>query len=192
MVSKRLCPLVPGPCSSGCRVPTAPVWAALCAARTASHAVTAPPPPRHGELCKAPGQRRIARSSAARTRLAPACRDARHAQRCVEPRSRPNVAGHTQRLADGRTRSMIAPICPQPLCGRATRYADAPLPPRRGGQPERSVHPAADRAQLDCPHPPSATTTVWAALCYAESEPLGSVAGACACRQITCGRYFGS
>ena len=52
-------------------VPTSPVslamWAALWAARTTRHAVTAPPPPRCGGLRKVPGQRRIARSSAART-----------------------------------------------------------------------------------------------------------------------------
>ena len=114
-------------------VPTAPVWAALCAARTASHAATATPPPRCGGLRKAPGQRRIARCSAARPCLARVCRDAGHARRCVEgeslcdrPAPAPMWLPALSALPTAERAQLDCPRlpsaqCPQPFCW--SRYA---------------------------------------------------------------------
>ena len=101
--------------------------------------VTAPPQPRCGGLLKAPGQRRIARSSAARPRLAPARRGARHARRCVEGKS---LCDHPVPAAWER-RSHVA--------GRAQRLADGPV--------------TAERGQHDCQHPLSAHRLFAVALC---------------------------
>ena len=88
------------------------------------------------------------------------------------------VAGRAQLLADGETREARLQSIPPPPCGsryalRGRRVILWQPRPATTWRAALSAWPAADRAQLDRLHLPSAvvvpTITVWAVLCYAES-----------------------
>ena len=157
-------------------VPTATIWAAPCATRSASHTATAPPPPRCGGSRTAPGgpgRRRTARSSAARAmpRLKPltpvqaalcATRPSSHTSTAALP---PPYCGARTEPASGRRRTArslparvgLVPSARRSSVDRALRRADGeshgdrPAPTRtRIWRAAQSARAAADRAQLGC------------------------------------------
>ena len=96
--------------------------------------------------CNAPGQRRIARSSAARLRLRPARCRAGSTLRYAEGES---LCARSSSQCPSRSCSSAALCDRRPACTDGESYSDRPAP----ATATRAVHsalPAADRAQLSC------------------------------------------
>ena len=150
----------------GC--PRQPRAAALCAARTASHTVTAPHPPGYGGLHKAPGRRRIGGSGqllSLSLRKAPGRRrDAGRARSnmegeslCDRPAPAPMWRAALSALLTAELAQLDCPRLPSAyrlFAGRATLYADGeshsdrPAPATTWRAALSAWPVAADRAHL--------------------------------------------